>query len=61
MIMKPENDWKFSSTITPPGIILLEEFVKPLNITAIDGVPLEDIIAGRREIDSQIAFQLSNY
>jgi hypothetical protein len=33
LIKKPATGWKFSTVTTHPGIVLLEEFLKPLGIS----------------------------
>ena len=53
----------------PPGEILIEEFIRPLNLTQAQvardaGIPpsrLTEIIKGRRSISAETALRLSRY
>jgi addiction module HigA family antidote len=53
----------------PPGEILLEEFIRPLELTQVQvardsGIPasrLTEIIKGRRSITAETALRLSQY
>ena len=68
-IKRPEGDWDIRRVRTHPGEILLQEFMKPLNLTinrlALDlRVPvsrINDIVHGRRSITADTATRLSVY
>jgi antitoxin HigA-1 len=69
LIKKPATGWKFSTVTTHPGIVLLEEFLKPLGISqnklALDiRVPatrVGEIVHGRRAVTPETALRLAHY
>jgi len=68
-IKRPEGGWDIRRVRTHPGEILLEEFMKPLNLSinrlALDlRVPvsrINDIVHERRSITAETATRLSVY
>jgi addiction module HigA family antidote len=69
LIKKPATGWKFSTITTHPGTVLLEEFLKPLDISqnrlAIDiRVPatrIGEIVHCRRGVTPETALRLARY
>jgi antitoxin HigA-1 len=69
IIHKPATGWKFSAVTTHPGVVLLEEFLKPLDISqnrlAMDiHVPptrIGEIVHGRRAVTPETALRLAHY
>jgi antitoxin HigA-1 len=69
LIKKPATGWKFGAITNHPGVILLEEFLKPLGISqnklALDiRVPptrIGEIVHGRRSVTPETALRLAHY
>lgn len=69
LITKPATGWKFNAPTTHPGAMLLEEFLKPLDISmnklAMDiHVPptrVGEIVHGKRAVTSDTALRLAHY
>ena len=69
LVNRPATGWKFSAPTTHPGTVLLEEFLKPLDISqnklALDlHVPatrIGEIVHGRRAVTPETALRLAHY
>ena len=69
VITKPATGWKFSAVTTHPGIVLLEEFLKPLNISQnklamdihVPATRIGDIVHGRRAVTPDTSLRLARY
>jgi antitoxin HigA-1 len=68
-LKKPATGWKFGAVTTHPGLVLLEEFLKPLQVSqhklAMDiHVPasrIGEIVHGRRAVTPETALRLAHY
>jgi addiction module HigA family antidote len=66
---KPATGWKFSAVTTHPGIVLLEDFLKPLDISQnklamdihVPATRIGDIVHGRRAVTPETALRLAHY
>jgi addiction module HigA family antidote len=66
---KALTGWKFSAVTTHPGIVLVEEFLKPLNISQnklvmdihVPATRMGDIVHGRRAVTPDISLRLARY
>jgi antitoxin HigA-1 len=55
---KPATGWKFSAVTTHPGVVLLEEFLKPMGISQhklamdihVPATRIGEIVHGRRAV-----------
>src|ERR1700686_574156 len=69
LIAKPAPGWKFSAVTTHPGIVLREEFLKPLNISQnklamkirVPATRIGDIVHGRRAVTPDTALRLARF
>jgi addiction module HigA family antidote len=69
LFTKPGTGWKFSAVTTHPGIVLLEEFLKPLDISQnklamdirVPATRIGAIVHGRRGITPVTALRLAHY
>jgi antitoxin HigA-1 len=69
LFTKPGTGWKFSAVTTHPGIVLLEEFLKPLDISQnklamdirVPATRIGAIVHGRRAITPVTALRLAHY
>jgi len=69
LLTKPETGWKFSAVTTHPGIVLREEFLKPLDISQnklamdirVPATRVGAIVNGRRSITPATALRLAHY
>jgi len=65
--MRARKDFKYARRPTPPGEILLEEFMKPLNLTQTELAKLmkvprrrvNEIVGGRREVTPDTGHRLA--
>jgi antitoxin HigA-1 len=68
-VRKPATGWKFSAVTTHPGVVLLEEFLKPLEISQnklamdihVPATRIGEIVHGRRGITPETALRLARY
>jgi addiction module HigA family antidote len=68
-VEKPATGWNFSSVTTHPGLVLLEEFLKPLSISQnklamdihIPATRIGEIVHGRRSVTAETALPLAQY
>jgi addiction module HigA family antidote len=68
-IRKPGTGWKFAGVTTHPGVVLLEEFLKPLSISRnklamdihVPATRVGEIVHGRRSITAETALRLAQY
>ncbi len=66
---KPESGWEYQGVTTPPGEMLLEEFMKPLGLTQnalalklrVPATRIGAIIHGRRSITPETALRLARF
>src|ERR1700729_1495592 len=66
---KPATGWKFSAVTTHPGVVLLEEFLKPLEITQyklamdihVPATRIGEIVHGRRGVTPETALRFAHY
>ena len=66
---KPVTGWKFSAVTTHPDVVLLEEFLKPLQISQhklameihVPATRIGEIVHGRRAVTSETALRLAHY
>lgn len=66
---KPVTGWKFSAVTTHPGVVLLEEFLKPLQISQhklameihVPATRIAEIVHGRRAVTPETALRLAHY
>jgi antitoxin HigA-1 len=69
LVRKPATGWKFSAVTTHPGVVLLEEFLKPLEISQnklamdihVPATRIGEIVHGRRGITPETALRLARY
>jgi len=69
LITKPTAGWKFGAVTTHPGTVLLEEFLKPLEISqnklAMDihvaPTRIGAIVHGERSVTPETALRLARY
>jgi antitoxin HigA-1 len=69
LITKPATGWKSSAVTTHPGTVLLEEFLKPLEISqnklAMDirvaPTRIGAIVHGERSVSTDTALRLAHY
>ncbi len=69
LITKPATGWKFSAVTTHPGTVLLEEFLKPLDISQnklamdihVPATRIGEIVHGRRGVSPDTALRLARY
>ena len=69
LIKKPTTGWKFSTVTTHPGTVLLEEFLKPLEISQnklamdirVPATRIGEIVHGRRGVTPETALRLAHY
>jgi len=68
-VKKPATGWKFSNVTTHPGVVLLEEFLKPLSISQnklamdihVPATRIGEIVHGRRSVTAETALRLAQY
>ena len=68
-LRKPATGWKFSAVTTHPGVVLLEEFLKPLEISQnklamdihVPATRIGEIVHGRRAVTPETALRLARY
>jgi addiction module HigA family antidote len=68
-VKKPATGWKFSAVTTHPGVVLLEEFLKPLEISQhklsmeihVPATRIGEIVHGRRAVTPETALRLAHY
>ena len=66
---KPTTGWKFSAVTTHPGVVLLEEFLKPLHISQhklamdihVPATRVGEIVHSRRAVTPETALRLAHY
>ncbi len=66
---RPANGWKFKAPTTHPGVMLLEEFLKPLGISQnelalkirVPATRIGEIVHGRRAVTPDTALRLSRF
>ena len=66
---KPATGWKFSAATTHPGVVLLEEFLKPMGISQhklamdihVPATRIGEIVHGRRAVTPETALRLAHY
>ena len=66
---KPVTGWKFGAVTTHPGVVLLEEFLKPLQISQhklameihVPATRIGEIVHGRRAVTPETALRLAHY
>jgi len=69
IINKPATGWKFDAVTTHPGVVLLEEFLKPLDISQnklvmdihVPATRIGEIVHGRRAVTPETALRLAHY
>jgi antitoxin HigA-1 len=69
LVRKPKTGWKFSAVTTHPGVVLMEEFLKPLEISQnklamdvhVPATRIGEIVHGRRGITPETALRLAHY
>lgn len=69
LITKPATGWKFRAVTTHPGVVLLEEFLKPLDISQnklamdihVPATRIGDIVHGRRAVTTGTSLRLARY
>jgi antitoxin HigA-1 len=69
IVKKPATGWKFSAVTTHPGVVLLEEFLKPLEISQnklamdirVPATRIGEIVHGRRAVTPETALRLAHY
>ena len=69
LFRKPATGWKFSAVTTHPGVVLLEEFLKPLEISQnklamdihVPATRIGEIVHGRRAVTPETALRLARY
>ena len=69
LINKPATGWKFSGPTTHPGAVLLEEFLKPLEISQnklamdihVPATRIGEIVHGRRGVTPETALRFAHY
>jgi addiction module HigA family antidote len=62
LFRKPATGWKFTSVTTHPGVVLLEEFLKPLVISIhVPATRIGEIVHGRRAVTPETALRLAHY
>ena len=65
----PATGWKFSAVTTHSGVVLLEEFLKPLEISQhklsmdihVPATRIGEIVHGRRAVTPETALRLAHY
>jgi antitoxin HigA-1 len=68
-VKKPDSGWAFQRITTHPGEVLLEEFLKPLEITQhklamdirVPATRIGEIVHGRRSITPETSLRLARY
>jgi antitoxin HigA-1 len=68
-VKKPTTGWAFQRVTTHPGEVLLEEFLKPLEITQhklamgihVPATRIGEIVHGRRAITPETSLRLARY
>jgi addiction module HigA family antidote len=68
-VKKPTTGWAFHRVATHPGEVLLEEFLKPLEISQhklamdirVPATRIGEIVHGRRAITPETALRLARY
>ena len=68
-VKRPDTGWAFQRITTHPGEILLEEFLKPLEISQhklameihVPGTRIAEIVHGRRAITPETSLRLARY
>jgi len=66
---RPAGGWEFDGPTTHPGVILHEEFLKPLNISQnklameihVPATRIGDIVHGRRSVTPDTALRLARF
>jgi addiction module HigA family antidote len=69
LVKKPATGWKFGAITTHPGIMLQEEFLKPLGISQnklamdihVPATRIGEIVHGRRAVTPETALRLAHY
>jgi antitoxin HigA-1 len=69
LVTKPATGWKFTAVTTHPGVVLLEEFLKPLDISQnklamdihVPATRIGDIVHERRGVTPDTALRLARY
>lgn len=68
-LKKPATGWKFGAVTTHPGLVLLEEFLKPLQVSQhklamdihVPATRIGEIVHGRRAVTPETALRLAHY
>jgi addiction module HigA family antidote len=68
-LKKPATGWKFGTVTTHPGLVLLEEFLKPLQVSQhklamdihVPATRIGEIVHGRRAVTPETALRLAHY
>jgi addiction module HigA family antidote len=68
-LKKPATGWKFGAVSSHPGIVLLEEFLKPLQVSQhklamdihVPATRIGKIMHGRRAVTPETALRLAHY
>ena len=66
---KPATGWKFGAVTTHPGVVLLEESLKPLQVSQhklamdihVPATRIGEIVHGRRAVTPETALRLAHY
>lgn len=66
---RPANGWNFQGLTTHPGVVLREEFLRPLNISQnklamkirVPATRIGDIVHGRRAVTPDTALRLARF
>jgi addiction module HigA family antidote len=66
---RPTNGWNFQGLTTHPGVVLREEFLRPLNISQhmlamkirVPATRVGDIVHGRRAVTPDTALRLARF
>jgi addiction module HigA family antidote len=69
LLKKPATGWKFDAVTTHPGVVLLKEFLKPLEISQnklamdihVPATRIGEIVHGRRAVTPETALRLARY
>ena len=67
--IRPATGWKFKAATTHPGVMLLEEFLKPLGISQnelalrirVPATRIGEIVHGRRAVSPDTALRLARF
>ena len=69
LLKKPATGWKFRAVTTHPGVVLLNEFLMPLEISQnklamdihVPATRIGEIVHGRRAVTPETALRLARY